>query len=224
MQHGRVLADSVTASLREAIQNGYFEPGEKLDLDLIAQHFDVSRTPVREAVRRLEAEGFVDIRPHHGAFIATVSSDDIRESYEVRALLEPEVVRQVTPLLPVPVLDELDGLLKESRAQLDAGDMSRQGEIDFRFHTTVLDFGKNALLRDVLESISNRISVVRRFALSRPGAHLLQSNFEHQAILQALRERSAEEAAELMRQHLQKSALRVQELAQFSDALTTKRQ
>ena len=70
---GRVLADSVTGSLREAILQGYFEPGEKLDQDLIAEELKVSRTPVREALKVLESEGFVEIRPHRGAFIPKVS-------------------------------------------------------------------------------------------------------------------------------------------------------
>jgi DNA-binding GntR family transcriptional regulator len=105
---GRVLADWVTASLREAILNGYFEPGEKLDQDRIAEELEVSRTPVREAVRRLESEGFIEVRPHYGAFITEVSRQDIREVYEIRRVLEAEVVRQVTPVIPESVLGELD--------------------------------------------------------------------------------------------------------------------
>ena len=65
VKEGRVLADWVTASLREAILHGYYEPGEKLDQDRIAEELEVSRTPVREAMRRLESEGFVEVRPHH---------------------------------------------------------------------------------------------------------------------------------------------------------------
>ena len=71
----------MTASLREAILHGYFEPGEKLDQDRIAEELEVSRTPVREAMRRLESEGFVEVRPHYGAFIAKVSQQEIHEVY-----------------------------------------------------------------------------------------------------------------------------------------------
>jgi len=153
VKEGRVLADWVTASLREAILNGYFEPGEKLDQDRIAEELEVSRTPVREAMRRLESEGFVKVRPHYGAFIAMVSRQDIHEVYEIRRLLEAEIVRQVTPLIPESVLDELDRSLTETQAQFDAGDITKHFESDVHFHETIADFVENKLLKEVLDAI-----------------------------------------------------------------------
>jgi DNA-binding GntR family transcriptional regulator len=210
---GRVLADWVTASLREAIFNGYFEPGEKLDQDRIAEELEVSRTPVREAMRRLESEGFVEVRPHYGAFIAKVSRQDIREVYEIRRVLEAEVVRQVTPLMPESVLDELDRSLTETQAQFEAGDSAKHFESDVYFHETIANFIENRLLKEVIDGLTNRVSVVRRFAELQPGPHLVESFKEHRALLQAIRQRDPEEAAELMRVHLERSALRIQELA-----------
>jgi DNA-binding GntR family transcriptional regulator len=75
---------------------------------LVAEEMEVIRTPVREALRGLESEGFVEIRPHHGAYVATVAPEDVQEIYEVRALIEPETVRQVTPAIPDAVLDQLE--------------------------------------------------------------------------------------------------------------------
>ena len=213
-QEVRVLADWVTASLREAILNGYFEPGEKLDQDLIAEELELSRTPVREALKRLESEGFIEVRPHYGAFITEVSQRDIREVYEVRRLLESEVVRQVTPLIPESVLNELDRSFVETQAQFDAGDTTKHFESDIHFHGTILDFVENRLLKEVIDGLNNRISIVRRFAQLRPGPHLVESFKEHRAILQAMRQRDAKQAAELMRRHLEESSLRVQELAE----------
>jgi DNA-binding GntR family transcriptional regulator len=213
VKEGRVLADWVTASLREAILHGYFELGEKLDQDHIAEELEVSRTPVREAMRRLESEGFVEVRPHHGAFIAKVSRQDIREVYEIRRLLEAEVVRQVTPLIPDSMLDELDRSLTETKAQFEAGDSGKHFESDVYFHETLADFVENELFREVLDGLTNRVSIVRRFAQLQPGPHLVESFKEHRAILQAMRERDPEEAAELMELHLENSAVRIQELS-----------
>lgn len=213
-QEVRVLADWVTASLREAILNDYFEPGEKLDQDLIAEELGVSRTPVREALTRLESEGFIEIRPHYGAFIAEVSPQDIHEVYEVRKLLEAEIVRQVTPLIPESVLNNLEKSLDETQAQLEAGDSSKHFENDVLFHETITKFAENKLLKEVLESLTNRISIVRRFAQSKPGPHQVESVKEHRAILQAMQQRDPEQAAELMRIHLEKSSSRIQELAE----------
>jgi DNA-binding GntR family transcriptional regulator len=213
VREGRVLADWVTASLREAILHGYFEPGEKLDQDRIAEELEVSRTPVREAMRRLESEGFVEVRPHHGAFIAMVSQQDIREVYEIRRLLEAEIVRQVTALIPESVLDELDRSLTETQVQFEAGDSAKHFESDVYFHDTIADFVENKLLKDVLDGLTNRISIVRRFAQLQPGPHLVESFKEHRAILQAMRQRDPEEAAELMGAHLVNSSLRIEILS-----------
>lgn len=209
---GRVLADWVTASLREAILQGYFEPGEKLDQDLIAEELKVSRTPVREALKVLESEGFVEIRPHRGAFIPKVSHQDIHDVYEIRKLLEAEVVRQVTPVIPDSVLDELERALKEDQAGIDAGDSTQHFTHDSHFHETILAFVENELLKDVLASLGNRIVRVRRFALLQPGPHLIESYSEHCVIIEAMRKRDSEAAAEGMRVHLEKSALRIQQL------------
>ena len=214
VKQGRVLADWITASLREAILNGHFEPGEKLDQDLIAEELGTSRTPVREALKRLESEGFIKVRPHYGAFIAEVSRQDIREIYEIRKLLESEVVRQVTPVIPEPVLDELERSLAETQALFDAGDSAKHFESDVFFHETIISFSENHLLKEMLDGLTNRISMVRRFAQLQPGYHMTESFKEHRAILQAMRQRDPEQVAELMRNHLEQSSLRIQELAE----------
>jgi len=208
---GRVLADWVTASLREAILQGHFEPDEKLDQDRIAEELEVSRTPVREALRRLEAEGFVKVRPHYGAFIAKISHQDVREIYQVRALLEAEIVRQVAPLIPDSVLDELEQSLAKDQSQFEAGDRVGHFDSDVFFHRTIAGFVENKLLKEILDSLTNRIVRVRRFAQLQPGVHQIESLEEHRVIFQAMQQRDPEAAAEAMRVHLENSAIRIQQ-------------
>lgn len=210
---GRVLVDGVTNALREAILGSYFEPGEKLDQDLIARELKVSRTPIREALRMLESEGFVEVRPHYGAFITSVTPRDIREVYEIRQLLEAEIVRQATLVIPDDVLAELDASLRSAQAKIDAGDTSKYDVSDLQFHNVPLDYFENGLLKDVLNGLNNRIRMVRLFALRQPGPHIIESQREHRAILDAMRRRDAAEAARLMSLHLRNSALRIQEMA-----------
>jgi len=174
---------------------------------------EVSRTPIREALRRLQADGFVDIRPHHGAFIHQVSQEEIREVFEVRTVLEAEMVLQVTPLVPESVLDDLDTWLSESRTQLEVGNITKHFETDVHFHKTLLEFLPNGLLRAMLDSLTNRLFMVRRLAQAKPGPHIPESLQEHRGILEAIRERYPEKAAALMKEHLQHSSLRIQELA-----------
>lgn len=207
-----MLADWVTRTLREAILRGHLKPGEKIDQDLIADELEVSRTPIREALRVLESEGFVDIQPHRGAYVSTVTQKDIQEIYEVRALIEAEMVRQVTPSIPDAVLDHLEASLEEVQEGAD------YVESDIALHTTIADFMENELLKGILDGLNKRIIRVRRFAQLQPGYHLVESHREHCAIVQAMRERDAETAAGLMARHLENSAQRIQELSQVVDA------
>lgn len=195
---------------------GYFEAGEKLDQDRIAAELQVSRTPVREALKTLQAEGFVEVRPHRGAFITSVSRQDIADVYEVRKLLESQAVRQVTPTIPTQVLDELDRSCDQDQALLDAGKDAEHYDCDTFFHETILNYVDNTLLKEVLESLSNRTSTVRHFALRQPGPHVSASLNEHRAILRAMRQRDAEGAARFMADHLENSSLRIQELVAAS--------
>jgi len=206
---GSVLKDWVTVSLREAILSGYFKPGEKIDQDLIAKELGVSRTPVREAVMMLEAEGFVEVRPRRGAFIVTLSPRDIQEICEIRGLLEAEAVRQVTPLISDSVLDDIEEFLSETQVRFEAGDVAAHFESDIYFHETIVGLAENKLLREVLSGLTNRIARLRQFAQAQPGQHLVESFKEHRAILEAMRRRDAEAAGEAMRMHLENSALRL---------------
>lgn len=215
-REARVLADWVAESIREAILQGYFKPGERLDQDLIADELAVSRTPLREALKSLESDGFIEVRPHYGAFVAKVTAQDIREIYETRALLEAEIVRQVTPLIPESALDELEASLSETQAHFDAGNIAKHFESDVHFHDVLASYVENRLLKEMLDSLFNRICIARRFAQSKPGTHLVESFKEHNAILHAVRRRDAKQAAELMRRHLEESSVRVQELAEQS--------
>jgi len=203
----RVLTDWVTATLRLAILKGHFAPGEKIDQDLIAEELDVSRTPIREALKVLDSEGFVEIRPHRGAFITEVTEEDIRKIYEARALIEAEIVRRVTPDVPAPILDDLQQCLTCLDGKLE--DREKHVESDIRFHEILAGRAENELFREILEGLNNRILRVRRFAQLQPGYHLMESHQEHCAILEAVRHRDAERAAELMALHLRRSAERI---------------
>lgn len=212
INEGRTLTDRVTYALRKAILTGYFEPGEKLDPHLIAQELDVSRMPVREALRRLESERLVETQSHRGTFIRVLSRRDIDDLFDVRKLLEVEVVRLVTPLIPPAVLNDLETSLNEELVRLDRGDSSRHYESDDHFHKTLLALVENRFLREVLSSFNHRISLVRAIAVLHSGPHLVTPVEEHIAIVHAMRNRDAAEAANLMALHLENSKHRFRNL------------
>ena len=208
----RSLSGWATEILRHAILEGYFEPGERLDQDAIAQELGVSRTPLREAIAALESEGLLESQPHRGVFITEISRRDIRDVFSLRALLEAEVARQAAVSVPDNVLDSLEDALAEAQKAYEDGDDVAQFEADRHFHETLRQYAGNRLLVEVLNGVNNRISAVRRFAQTKPGPHVDEFAAEHLAILQALKQRDAERAAALMRRHLENSGARVEEL------------
>jgi len=213
----RSLTSWSTETLRQAILDGHFEPGERLDQDAIANELGVSRTPIREAIAALESEGLLESKPHRGVFVKVVSPRDIHEVFAVRALLEAEVARAAAQCIPDTVLDELERILEEAQEAYDRGDQGAQFEADRQFHETLREFTDNSLLREILDQVNNRVNVVRRFAQMRPGPHVEEFAQEHSGILRALRQRDGKRAAALMEQHLRKSGVRVENLVQ-SDA------
>lgn len=211
VKEGRGLTSWVASSLREAILNDHFEPGEKIDQDLIAVELNVSRTPIREALKVLETEGYIDIKSFHGAFVPTITRQDIREVYEVRQIIESEMTRQATTVIPDLELEDLKNLLRQDRLALDTGVCSQHHVIDQYFHETIARYCQNKLFVEIIEKINSRIVRVRNFAQHQPGIHLEISYKEHEAILEAMIARDAEKAARMMWQHLQGSALRIEE-------------
>lgn len=203
----RVLTDWVTETLRLAILQGHFAPGEKIDQELIAQELDVSRTPMREALKVLDSEGFVEIRPHRGAYITEVEEKDVRNIYEVRSLIEVELVRRVTPNIPASVLDEVDRHLANVSKYPE--DRERHVEADIGFHDELAEHVKNELFEEILASLTNRIMRVRRFAQLQSQYHMAESHQEHRGILEAMKHRDADKAAALMKEHLENSADRI---------------
>jgi DNA-binding GntR family transcriptional regulator len=211
------LTDWVAEAVREAILDGQLLPGQKLDQDALAEELQVSRTPVREATRKLESEGLLEVRTHYGVFVKKVSKKDIADVFGVRAVLEAEVARQATTLIPEQVLDRLETRLEEAQKAYETGNTDAQFEADVCFHQTLREFTRNDLLREVLDGLANRIQAVRRFAQTKPGSHVYEFSQEHFDILHAMRRRDPERAAQLMSEHLVKSSVRVQQLMDEED-------
>lgn len=203
------LSNWVTTSLREAILNGNYEPGKKLDQDLLASELNVSRTPIREALKVLASEGFVEIRSYHGAFIPVISQQDIYDVYEIRWVVESEITRQATPSIPEDVLDHFEMLMEQDNLPPDAESDRRFYQVDQELHGTIAGYCRNRLFKEILDKLNNRIVRVRTFALHQPGFHLDNSHDEHVAIVAAIRCRDANEAARMMDLHLKNSARRI---------------
>ena len=127
----------VLEEVRDRILHGDYAEGTPLRQDAIAAEMGVSRIPVREALRQLEAEGLVTFSPHVGAIVSTLSLDEIREVFELRAVIEADLLRRAFPHLGELDVERAYGVLEKYEGALAAGDVRAWGALNWEFHSTL---------------------------------------------------------------------------------------
>ncbi len=188
-------------ALRERILRGDYPEGAPLRQDAIAAEFGVSRIPVREALRQLEAEGLVTINPHHGATVSSLSIDEVRELFELRALIEADLLRRAIPRMAPADLERAAEILDEYEEAFRSGDVGEWGELNWEFHSTLLAPAERPLTMGVVESLQNQSDRYIRLQLSLTSGQT-RANEEHRAILDAVREGEADRACALLAAHI----------------------
>src|SRR5436190_18103371 len=132
------LPSAVADKLRDQIIRGEIPEGAQLRQDAIATQYGVSRIPVREALRQLDAEGLIAIVPNRGAIVPALSPDDIGELFSIRALLEPEVLKLSIPHLTQQDFSQAEAILKKFVSELKRDDhVSGWGRLNWEFHKTL---------------------------------------------------------------------------------------
>ena len=200
------LRDVVFETLRDAIITQVLKPGERLMEIQLADEMGVSRTPVREAIRKLELEGLVIMVPRKGAYVAGVSMKDIHEVYEVRAALEMLAVSLAAERITDEELDALERqVLRESEAEAsedtDEQTLDNIVYIDTTFHDIIYQAANNQRLVQFLNILQEQLQRFRAASLSRPGRSKTALE-EHKQIIEALSERNGELAAKLAKEHI----------------------
>lgn len=199
------LRDVVFETLRDAIITQVLKPGERLMEIQLADEMGVSRTPVREAIRKLELEGLVVMVPRKGAYVAGVSMKDIHEVYEVRSALEMLAVTLAAERITEEELDALERqVLRESEEEdkEESSDLSNIVYIDSSFHDIIYQAAHNQRLVQFVNILQEQLQRFRAASLSRPGRSKTALE-EHKKIVEALSERNGELAAQLAREHIE---------------------
>lgn len=195
------LHGAVTKSLRDAILRGKFRPGERLTESSLAQIFQVSRNPIREALRALQVEGLVEVNPRKGARVRLISDDEAEELIELRADLEGINARNAARRCDDATRRELQQLLEEGSWAADTGNADALQALNDRFHNSLADAGRNRYLADYVKTLRER--TLWLFAGVR-GQRPIESWREHAAILQAVISGDVELAALLSTRHVRK--------------------
>jgi DNA-binding GntR family transcriptional regulator len=195
------LKDVAYERLRHAILSGRLHPGQPLPIQELAESMEMSRTPVREAIRALEAEGLVDVFPSRGTFVSNISVDDIRELFELREALEGMVARLAAQRRTESDLEELEQILQSADAAAGNDRIEREKEFGAEFHSALGRIAANSRISAIREDVKLNIDRARLISYTSPerGAEAVR---EHHQILEAIRLGDAELAEQTMRRHL----------------------
>ncbi|HMX30225.1 MAG TPA: GntR family transcriptional regulator, partial [Blastocatellia bacterium] len=152
----QTLTSAVADQLRDKILRGEFRAGEQLRQHAIAAEFDVSRIPLREAFRQLEAEGLIEIIDHRGAVVSALSPEEIEELFDIRAALESVTLRQAVPRLTEDDLQRAEQALADYEQALnDEADFEVWGELHWRFHSTLYAAANRSRSLSLIQTINN---------------------------------------------------------------------
>lgn len=195
------LSQQVYTHLRAGILDNTYRPGAPLPEEAMAEKLNVSRVPVREALRRLSAEGLVVIKPRQGATVTELTAKQFLDAYQVREALEVLAVRLAVPKLTAGDLAELDALHAAMQAAAAAGNSIDFFTANAEFHGVLVDKSDNGDLKSIYESLIDRMRRYQRPSLDLRGG-MTQSIDEHAAILVAIHQGNTDEAAHLIAQHI----------------------
>jgi len=177
--------------------------GAQLRQDAIASQYHVSRIPVREALRQLDAEGLIAIVPNRGAVVPALSPDDVEELFSIRALLEPEVLKLSIPHLTEEDFAEADAVLREYISELRRDDhVSSWGRLNWQFHSILYSRANQPRFLAIIRNVNNSGERYTRLQLYLTHG-MKRANEEHHQILQFCRQRDVAKACKLLRQHIE---------------------
>ncbi|HEY7477703.1 MAG TPA: GntR family transcriptional regulator [Actinomycetota bacterium] len=195
------MVDWVWEELRDAIIELRLRPGEPLREVALAEQLGVSKTPLREAFARLEQEGLVETTSFKGAVVTSYSERDLREIYELRALLEGAAARTAAERADERTLTALREVVDRSRRLRDAGDLTGLAGLLGRFDLIVYDQVENERIGALIANLQAHLARIGRLTESIPG-RVEASVEEHAAIVEAIVARDPDGAERLMRAHI----------------------
>ena len=194
-------AEKVTYNLRLAILSGELVAGSQIRQEEVATRYQVSRMPVREAFRQLEAQGLLEVYPNQGAYVTVLSEQEIREIYELRILLETEAVRRAVPAFTAIVAIQADALIQQSELVEDSAQFA---ELDQAFHTKIYQPTERPRLLDLINTHRNQVT---RLYYQVTEVDQIRSYFvsDHRRILDACKSGDIDAAVVAVQVHLERS-------------------
>lgn len=195
------IPDSLAESLRERILNGEFREGDPLVQETIAAEYDVSRMPVREALRQLEASGLVKLTTHKGAVVTSLPSEQISELFDLRATLECDLLARALPNITADDLATSRAVLAQLEDAYHREDVGSWGRLNWEFHRSLYLPANRVQTLAVVQGINLQTDRYIRLQLLLTGA-VADAEVEHREILRLCEEGDAEHAVPYLKRHI----------------------
>ncbi|MCX4512073.1 GntR family transcriptional regulator [Streptomyces sp. NBC_01619] len=194
-------ADRVYAHIKQAVLDRRYEGGTLLTEGELAEAVGVSRTPVREALLKLEMEGLLKLYPKKGALVLAVSAQEIADVVETRLLVEEFAVRRAVPA-PPRLIERLEELLEEQTRRAESGDLAEVAITDRSFHAEIVRHAGNEILSRLYDQLRDRQLRMGVAVMHSHPDRIAKNVTEHAEILEAIRDGDTERAAACVRRHL----------------------
>lgn len=197
----RKVTDWVYEELKSAIVDLRLAPGDPLREASLAERLGVSKTPIREALARLEQEGLVETTSFKGAVVTAYSRQDLLEIYELRELLENAAARAAAESMTEPDRARLDRISRESRRLLSGKDTGKLAALISEFDAVLFDQVQNQRIRALIENLRAHLTRIGQLTAEIPG-RIEASVDEHEKIVEAIAARDSQQAEQYMREHI----------------------
>jgi DNA-binding GntR family transcriptional regulator len=197
----RLLREVAYSRLKEAIQSVEVEAGDPLSENRLSNALNISRTPVREALKQLVSEGLLQMIPNRAVVIASRSIQQVSDAIHVRWLLEPEVIRLAAESLDLADCEELESYMQEMERTAEAGDRAAWSRVDRQWHEILCNNCPNKLLGQmVLQALNHMYN--EGVSAKVTDQYLIEGTAEHRAVVELILANDGERAAEAMRDHI----------------------
>lgn len=200
----KTIRDAVFESIRKGILNGYFKPGERIIESQLAEKMNVSRTPIREALRRLEVENLVENLPRKGMIVSTLKDSQVIEIFNIRGALEGLAVDIAIEKLDNELIDNLEKCIDKMSEAIKKDDIEMQIRYNTKFHEHILCKTDSPMLINMLHNLKEQIQRYRYQSLSLQGRPEISLN-EHKNILEFIKDKNKEKAEKYIKDHIKKA-------------------
>lgn len=192
-------------AIRDRILSGELPPGAALRQEALAEKLGVSRIPLREAIRQLSNEGLVDLQPHRGAFVSTLSKAEVQEFFDLRFKLEPWLLREAVPHMQPAELDRAEAIV----ASMDRAQAAQWGVLNWSLHEMLYTAARRPATLAIVRSLHERCERYLRFQVMNAPVRR-QAHAEHMEIIGLCRRGNARKAEAALAAHIEAAAAQVQ--------------